>query len=537
MKFSQTKRDTDEPRNYHPGPGQYELVDYRDILDHKKASTAKNQHSSWGYGERFNDTNFKNGTKPLGPGEYIGPQEWAKPRKTKRIHPTFESDSRKILTIPSIPSQHQNLGYQETSDGLLVMVQNPKTTVQGDVGPGSYDINISPAKPKTKVFSFSKLPQASKKQDGEKNSSEVGSDFYNVSKINGPFPDSPKRVEQAEKSPSTKRKPYSLAASKKDFTITTEKFEYPGPGHYYNEQVFSCFKAKSNSTSSLPGFNSKLQRVSVLVKDTELPGPGKYNTEKAQDFVTSKAPAHGFVGSGRFEMSEKEKALPGPGSYELKSIFTDNSAKDLIKQMIIDKPPAFGTSTKRFVRSSQTILETPGPGSYELPGKTKKKSKKTIRIINPSALPLEEPAEQQGALISFRGKPEGDVGLNKLFYDLPKGHKPYPDGETSKLKGNSGGAGSSFKSQSKRFLSSAGVSSLGPGSYSVPSENFKIGSFNQQKDLLSKSNRDINLEGSARDSLGPGYYDPKVDLVHPHKFSLKLRPDPKYEPKFSLLSC
>lgn len=528
MKFSQTKRETDEPRNYHPGPGHYEVVEYPDIFEQialKKASTAKTQGSSWGYGDRFNYKTLKNTTTTVGPGEYVGIHEWVKPKKQKTTS-TFDAEPRKILTIPSIPSQSQNLGYQQTSDGLLVMIQDPKNP-QGVIGPGSYEISKEPHKPKTKTYSFSKLGHdPSQKQGTDKRAMEFGPETYNVTQIKNPFQESPTKDAEFETSPKkqARRKPQFPAASKREFNLEAEKFEYPGPGHYYNEQVFSCFKARSISPHHQP-FNTKESRFAHLLKGKEIPGPGDYQSEKAYNFLVSKSPAHVFTGPERSTKLDEQNS-PGPGSYEVKSIFKENNEdENFIKQLLVDKPPAFGSSTKRFVKKAETILETPGPGYYELKAKAKKKSKKIIRLINPSVLPteIEEEAEKFHA----------GAGFTNLVADAPKGHRPYYEGETPGYKRN-GGAGSCFKSQTKRFLSTAGVSSLGPGSYQIPPENFKLGSFNQQKDIISKSPRDPSLN-SNKVTLGPGHYNPKVDLIYPHKFSLKMTPEVKFEPKYSLV--
>mmetsp|Transcript_384 Transcript_384/g.356 ORF Transcript_384/g.356 Transcript_384/m.356 type:complete len:127 (+) Transcript_384:183-563(+) len=53
----------------------------------------------------------------------------------------FMSNPRKIVTIPSIPSNIKGLGYVEREDGFLIPLEDPeKIREMEEVGPGSYEI-------------------------------------------------------------------------------------------------------------------------------------------------------------------------------------------------------------------------------------------------------------------------------------------------------------------------------------------------------------------------------------------------------------
>lgn len=528
MKFSQSKRDSElGSTSYNPGPGYYDLVHYPEIVDRieaqfvKKDTASKTSNSNWGVEERFHLSNTK---KPKnespGPGEYIGISQWAKDIKKNPVRATFEAHPRKVLTIPSIPSQGQNYGYQETRDGMLMMIQDPKSKSRQGLGPGSYDVNLESVKDsRAKGFTFSKLTaeRVVAPPNSNSNNPELGPGCYHFDIQDK----KEEKVDHSEKNHKRQVKKERLFPSTKKAELADEpvKVDPPGPGHYYNAYNYTSFKPKVKDPN-FQFFDSKEARFSTLFKASENPGPGYY----AVDIMDKKAGGQGFLLEDRFKQ-QKQDEIPGPGSYNPKSGFqSDRLDENLIQGLILEKPPAFGTSTKRFAQNSESIDQNPGPGHYNLPKSKRAKKKRVVKYLNPSYL---NPAEIGRERMSFSAT-DGDKRKTEMYRFLiekPKGHRENIEDTMKKEPGPS----SSFASKSTRFASTQHKDSVGPGSHNIPNENFRSSTFNREKDIISKSRRSGNsiIGNATGEYIGPGYYDPVPEVTKPFRSAPKIYRDPK----------
>lgn len=539
MAFSQSKREIEfGGGTFFPGPGHYEMVHYPEIVDRieaqfiqKKPGNIKDSRSNWGHADRFRATSAKNQkTDDLGPGEYLGISSWVKDVKKKQpVRNAFESHPRKVLTIPSIPSHGQNFGYQETPDGMLVMLQDPNANDRVDLGPGSYDIKLDITKEKfTKGYSFSKSKQraiTTKEEEAQPKNPEIGPGSYEVF-VSRSAEEKKEEKEKAERA--ARRKPFKREHPKKD-NPEDEQPEVPGPGHYHNPFNYSTFQPKVKHPN-YQFFDSKEARFTTLFKGNDLPGPGHYTANEIND---AKQRGQTFLAANRFQ-DNRPSVLPGPGTYSTKSMFETNALNDdLIKKIIVEKPPAFGTSTRRFVEGVDAVEPSPGPGYYNVASKKKKKKKRIIKYINPSIL---SPAEivQTHIPQSVRGR-RAHSELDKFYVDRPKGYRQIDEPDPQDLKNS--GPNSVFVSKSKRFNAMARTDiTVGPGSHNVRNDNFTYSTFNREKDVISKAKRESGPIGRqlGTEHIGPGYYDPELNLVRPNKLVVKIPADKKYAVKSPL---
>ena len=92
--------------------------------------------------------------------------------------------------------------------------------------------------------------------------------------------------------------------------------------------------------------------------------------------------------------------------------------------MIIEKPPAFGSSVMRFAKNSHSTTDMPGPGDYNVGAKKRKKPKKIVKYINPSMLsPVEKNLNRGSTTQSARSRDRNTSELDKFFLDRPKGYR------------------------------------------------------------------------------------------------------------------
>ena len=245
-------------------------------------------------------------------------------------------------SVPSIPTQVQAFGYDETEEGGLVCQKNPTVVYSGighdSVGPGQYN-----PQPVSEIYSNKGTAwhkSGIKREDTFKSSSNLGPGSYSDLRPGNWY-----KLKSSPAFASTcKRESYvPLGDDDDDY----EKDGNPGPGNYFlgNEKSVRSEKEFQKFGSGSKRFKSNKNPV---------PGPGYYKTDARQDTNENKAP---FASTDQ-RFAEKINKVPGPGSY-----VNQNYNDAMKKKTHTKKPDAFGCTEKRFPQNPGHGV--PGPGEYD----------------------------------------------------------------------------------------------------------------------------------------------------------------------------
>lgn len=321
-----------------PGPGTYELPLKRKpkIDQFGRAKCSSSFASSL---NRFNAGNT--GLNP-GPGSYnidrSLPTHVAKGKSQQkpRVLNNFPS-------VPSIPTQSQAYGYDETLSGELISQKNPNqlhSGLPGDhIGPGHYN----PKKITQSLGTIWHKSNSRRELIPSTSSNNIGPGSYSAN--------------QGQSMYKLKTSAVFASTCKRDAGIPMDDYDYestevdrdgnPGPGQYFYKD--SSFVNKENKVQK---FGIKSKRFEN--KFSEVPGPGYYNPEGEVQVVSGmKAP----FASTDPRFAAKNTVTPGPGAY------IEPQDKEVKVKRNLLRDGAFGSSEKRFPSSGK--LEVPGPGYYE----------------------------------------------------------------------------------------------------------------------------------------------------------------------------
>lgn len=363
---SSTERIIDKPiQNYTPGPGSYMETSSQNrvgLLHSSPFASAR---------PRFD---FRNDNMP-GPGSYNIKSHWTE--KKVSYKPQASSNYIRLPSAPSIPGANQGYGYDETSNGELVVHKGPNYIsgkIEDSVGPGHYN-------PKSLTPNRGAL--------WHKSNSKRTQVFSSKNQVPGPGTYVPQ-----SQVPRYKLKPNAVFASncKRGTEFVTEDSSedgVPGPGQYMTKSAFSltpsrflpqnfgsrCERFKNNTPEPLgpgcynlpvSGFSKKKAEKKAPFCSTDLrfhenidvnPGPGAYKEVEIQKKVWGKQGVFGST-ERRFYSKVKTKEI-GPGEYtaDSKIIGMHNSAKNKGNAVFLSK-------AKRI--AEVPLSETPPPGAYDI---------------------------------------------------------------------------------------------------------------------------------------------------------------------------
>lgn len=146
--------------------------------------------------------------------------------------------------------------------------------------------------------------------------------------------------------------------------VKDARLSAPGPGAYEYKSTLNVPAAKFLNFISLLNYYNRIgssQRENFFNKN-EAPGPGAYESTRPY----TAAPKYGFGSSTRDgNMYDQLKAMPGPGSYEIKGAINTNKGVTI--------------TSRKDTQALKEASKIPGPGSYD-PDLRLKKHYGNVRI-------------------------------------------------------------------------------------------------------------------------------------------------------------
>ncbi|OMJ90035.1 hypothetical protein SteCoe_7717 [Stentor coeruleus] len=283
-----------------------------------------------------------------GPGSYniLTSYPGPKPQILNKKDPLVLS----MPTVPSIPSQSQAFGYDETEFGDLIKQKNPNDAYSGNrydsVGPGQYN-------PKPVVEIYGKKGPAWHKSNSKREflktsgQSSLGPGTYTIDKSQTVY-----KLKSSAAFVSTCKRDSFIPVEEdyiEDHKFYNDEDGTPGPGHYYKNYSESY----NPKTVEFQKFGSGSKRF--IEKVNKMPGPGQYLSFKNNLNVIPESKAPFSSTDPRF--TEKIIVTPGPGHYDFSGRIENT------KKNPLGKEKAFGYNEPRFVEKNEDIL--PGPGQYD----------------------------------------------------------------------------------------------------------------------------------------------------------------------------
>ena len=305
--------------------------------------------------------------------------------------------AKRLPSAPSVPTRGQSYGYEETSDGKLVMQRppdighsgmvlenryqrewrSPKTFVgakwDDTVGPAKYDPVVEATKQyfaRSVDFGRSRVSREFLRADAN-----PGPGQYTADLTAGPGAGPDARYLASSLLPRATSSQFASTKPRFEAAPTGEKLQ-PGPGHYVDPSapVASSF-ARSRVPESRQFFGStaprshqvdpvKLRHMPTHLRD---PGPGAYEeprliaSPKRASYVEALT-APFTTTSLRFRPNKHLVAVPGPGSYQdvvITSLATD------VEKRIVSRNSVFGGTDARLRPTPMPV--SPGPSTYSPP--------------------------------------------------------------------------------------------------------------------------------------------------------------------------
>lgn len=453
-------------KDYTPGPGTYNRAEMKALqpgeLDHWGQPKFTSPFAS--SIERFQNSNDK--LSP-GPGSYQMSDSWQKQKQSGKIISAV--NWTRIPSAPSIPAMHQSYGYEQTSNGGLIMQSALETVHSGTkkdcVGPGHYKIHepkksIGPKWHKSKSQRTVYPPSTT--------GPAIGPGTYVKARV---------KVEPIYKLHESV--PFATKTGRSGIPDSNS----PGPG-YYAVEKFSAFN-KKKTPSSLQNFGSSSSRFISGPPKPDQAGPGYYNNLNSSFGRKTSDQAAPFCSSDmRFQY--KLNSNPGPGYYENENLAEALSKRNLQTQGV------FGSTQKRFF--GKDGAGTPGPGHYKPEGNKKKSQGWKPNAVFASKV-------QRGHIGSKTNNPPPGSYEAKTGFKKQKTNSVCFNPTTGKMVYSGSESNIAFASNTERFFSEVkgkGIDTPGPGAYDY-SDVTKTG-----RVILSTENRFKNKEGPV--IPGPGAY-------------------------------
>lgn len=216
-------------------------------------------------------------------------------------------------------------------------------------GPGAYNLteeNYEKTIGKRTIYGyFSKEPKLALKNNKVPGVGKYNLSYYSLGKSKKDTFTIPKSSRKMELKKENKNKSFEKNINKEDKDIGNNK---------------KGKKIKVYSIKSLfgnEGIKPLLKGKPKEIKKFDIPGPGKYNIEKAKKKILKKSPVASFGYGKKIDFVEiaKKKNVPGP-KYNISSIFDIDDKKKI--------------HTIKYIKNKKKNKEryqTPGPGSYYIP--------------------------------------------------------------------------------------------------------------------------------------------------------------------------
>lgn len=360
-----------------PGPGAY---------DPKNAQyKAKGGRPLANRSERFNEPVVTSHITP-GPGKYnlSKKTDWIKSKQSPVAVPQAPVQSTKSIVTsrvryqrqadaPSIPSPGKAYGYEETDEGTLRKQAPPNK--DASMGPAYYKPNHSKTATtvKYKGVHFGNLKSGRSKFQGKYG---PGPGDYD--------PHRPKQQTDYAALLHADGKVYESRLPRYHEIVVAEeeKKAVPGPGKYEISGQFTKKPAPVNVEGlevEHPPFMSQARRFADT--KTITPSPGAYNDprnalESLKKITGMKRSPFGQT-AVRFQPNTKQKAIPGPGQY---NIFNIGIAQESLKKAYLEstRHGPFGTTSARIMPIIQKHeVSLPGPSHYQ-PKQNEERYKKQL---------------------------------------------------------------------------------------------------------------------------------------------------------------
>ena len=449
---SATRRLSPE-QNYAPGPGEYSVS----IDQWSKGVTA-------GFASKAKRFSLTDTEQVPGPGMYPISNTWNQKISQTEAKKKLRSERSNTVkwvrspTAPAIPSVHQSYGYEENTEGELIMQPNPNLKHSGKgvdtAGPGEYNV-------------FGKAL----KQSGTSWSKSRSKRSSNVRKSEAPGPGQYLKHGSLVKGSAIASSAFVSSSNR----WGTGSDKAPGPGTY---SLPSSIRAVKKPTKT-QCFGTTSAR-SELAYNSVAPGPGQYNQPSS---IVAAPPSQGkgssFMSTSTRFTDNKDDNV-GPGTYVSHS---DVSRK--LGEKVFGRNASFGVTSSRFADGKKTkakVSSTPGPGHFNPPPQIGVKDKR------PTSVFLSRSKRFSGKSASKVGPGSHDTrlswiknsqGKGTLASGSPRFNEKYSEnpgpgtyGEP-KLPGSAPAVRSAFASKSGRFNNNRAAEAPGPGQYDTSTKLIK----------------------------------------------------------------
>ncbi|XP_063166805.1 sperm-tail PG-rich repeat-containing protein 2 [Candoia aspera] len=339
-----------------PGPGSYEIEKTQKIVKGGQSPQYKEK--------RFKDIR----SDTPGPGTYCQPPS-VSPEVSKARRQLKTSSAQKLAGCikyfrksegPSIPSQGQAYGYEETEDGTLIKYSNPVR--DGTLGPAYYQTVYNETYP-TMKYKGVHFGNWTEKRCEFKPREGPGPADYDI------IPESTVHFENVNIRKEDQKKCFLyIPRYNEEIVLQEEKKGVPGPGQYDIKSHFEKAGRITESEARRAPFLSLSQRFAPVKSSS--PAPGTYDEtrsalERLRRPCRSKSIPFGHT-SVRFTEDSRLQRTPGPAFYNILnySIATPNLNTVLTERK---KKGAFGSSAPRLLYLvKREAFTTPGPADYQV---------------------------------------------------------------------------------------------------------------------------------------------------------------------------
>ncbi|KAG7390528.1 Sperm-tail PG-rich repeat-containing protein 2 [Phytophthora boehmeriae] len=443
-----------------PGPGTYvtnNQTPWESPTKSKASATSIFQSKS----QRLGEVKLRRGHSTPGPGAYSKGDPFAPKSKTHTslgnpLVRTPPSDNKirwtRLPTAPSIPTVSQSFGYEQGAYGKLVRHEPAKvghTGVGSDtLGPGEYEPmkglkNIS----KTRTTDFSK-GKVTRYMDNEVRSR---------ADVPGPgeYTNGDANIKDAARTSAV----FKSALSREQAGQSTVTKNMPGPGTYHPNQTHGF--AKETKPEHLQFFGSTSTRFEGSQRDGLVPGPGSYYCPPSGVVLQPRSLPHKKKApfsskKERFEsLKEKDQSLAAPGSYEVPSAVSE------VLNKVTSRVSNFGSTTKRFdtISSGTSSVRESLESQFEQDMKAQEMDRENQGRMNKKR----QQVKASSMFASSTSRP----------HQIQKATGPSPGDYETQRSWEAAGARGAFQSGIDRMKDRPKQSVPGPGAYSTERVNQK----------------------------------------------------------------